>query len=418
LVRHEKLGCAWGVIDPATAAGSQPLTITLQGPGRLRGRILADDGTGLAGVEVKLLFRDVPEEWHRFSSLLLMELYGPFPPWQRTSDENGGFLLEGMPGGAYAVRFNHPDYPSSAHIEIDVAISADTVWEGIMPEGLTVRGTVRNELGEAVPDAWVRVERPRRGLCPNDVHAEWGSRIEVPVTYDGQGSFSAQGLPPGPLRLHAKAPGYRLTKVVLEPCVTPIEIVLEDQPGPEQIPALKGTETLAFSFRWKEYAIDAASVYFGFYWPDTSDRAFERPGEVRGGKVTLEKLPPGIFDVVVDFNDYEAVVLKDVAIPGSPILDLSLTPAPVVTLKIRADGSVRTVRVLDGESHMLRQAPVQADGCVRIWGLGSGEYYLRGRGADGEDYVCDHAVALSADSTVTVHLTRPPQDVKEMAQEE
>ncbi len=134
------------------------------------------------------------------------------------TDEAGRFVLAGIPAtSAFGLIATHVDY-MSAHWETSFTASSVLDIVIAMEKGLRIRGRVQTPIGEAVPDAQVRVRSRSEEIAS--------------VASDGEGGFRTSPLPPGSYVVLAEWREERSEEVEVDLDAATEEVVLTIGAGP------------------------------------------------------------------------------------------------------------------------------------------------------------------------------------------
>jgi hypothetical protein len=207
IVDADGYGVATDTLDPMIAVAGEPwrLRIEVERGARLRGRVVDEAGTPVAGATIEVSAGagddDSPRQTDpgRFGAAhpTLAELRGE----GITTGADGAFTVA-LPEGRWAIATSHPAHAT--------ALSPTIVSDGrtspldltlVMEDGRAVSGVV--------------VDRAEQPVAGAEVEIRWsfGSRVERRVRADGTGRFALRGLPPGKLALVAIARGASGTPV-------------------------------------------------------------------------------------------------------------------------------------------------------------------------------------------------------------
>lgn len=171
--------------------------IVLGQGGRIEGRVVDDEGQGVASAVIE----------HR------SEL-DPVPRILVT-DQDGAFVLEGVRGevSLRAIAAGRP--PALGRVTVEASATTNTTLR-LDPAGLSVRGRVVDAHGRPIDGAQVRIESMRPG----------GGVVRT-VTTDALGEFVAERVPAPPLRVVADHRAYALgAGLDVESLEAPVELAL------------------------------------------------------------------------------------------------------------------------------------------------------------------------------------------------
>lgn len=288
----------------------------------LRGvEIVMDEGGEVAGQVVDARGAPVP------GARVAARVEGAAGPVTGRADDTGAFRLQALPPGRAVLEAEAPGHAPSPPVVVSVSEIPGAVRDGVIlglgaPAALS--GRVRAAGGEGIQGAVVRVARPMSGLA-----------LPVIITGEG-GGFALAALPPGPLSLHASAPGFAPGRLSgIEAPAEDVEIALV--PGGVITGTITaGAEPLAhFSVSVVRRAgLDGAGADDGMPWMQTA-RVVSADGSYRIGA-----LAPGQYAVTGSAPGLAPVERTGVIVaPGREArVDLALAPGA------RVAGAVRDAR--------------------------------------------------------------------------
>jgi len=294
------------------------------------------------------------------------------------SEASGAFRIDGLPPGKYAVSVNHRDFaPLSQDVVVPDGQPATTVVLQLA-EGCTLAGLVRDDEGNPVAGAAVRVSA---GLMDPLV---WQA--------DPAGTFTALHLP-GHVALHVQAPGYlaaeREEDLAGTPCAGRTEITLLRLGGriagrvmdARRFPiagARVRVEPAGGAVRWAtQGTVAGADGTFRVQAPAT-------------GTVRVVASHPSYVEAWVETEpgrEVELLLARGVVVRGAVTDDIGQPLAATVTLS------------LDGRE--VRATASGAEGAFDLGRVGPGTYELRA------------AAAGYADADVTVGIDAPASDAEQ-----
>jgi hypothetical protein len=166
------------------------VSVVLQPPAALLGRVVDDGGTPVAGARVSLHTNDTP-------TIDFLRATASEASWlinTRTGDD-GYFELSNATEGSYQLEVDHADYP--LHWQNDVTVEAgerEDLGELVLPRPAVVEGTLIDPAGQVMTNATVYLTGGPNGS------------ISRRSTSDGKGRYRFDRLPPGGYFLQAEAP--------------------------------------------------------------------------------------------------------------------------------------------------------------------------------------------------------------------
>jgi hypothetical protein len=166
------------------------VSVVLQPPAALLGRVVDDAGAPVAGARVSLHTNDTP-------TIDFLRATASEASWliNTRTDEAGYFELGNATEGSYQLEVDHSDYP--LHWQNDVTVRAgerEDLGELVLPRPAVVEGTLIDPSGQVMTNATVFLTGGPRGS------------ISRRSTSDGKGRYHFDRLPPGGYFLHAEAP--------------------------------------------------------------------------------------------------------------------------------------------------------------------------------------------------------------------
>ncbi|HVV86326.1 MAG TPA: carboxypeptidase regulatory-like domain-containing protein [Kofleriaceae bacterium] len=170
--------------------------IVLPASGSIAGEVVDSDGRPVAGVDVFAVGAGVG----RFG----------FGNGQRT-DEEGHFVVRGIPAGEVRLLAAPPRTKGVFTPVTVVAGKTATAHIVVDRQSSSITGTVRDDSGQPVDDAWVITVREsdnmsRSGRMAHELHAPWQSD-DRPVVTDASGAFAVHDLADGAYTLRAYRKG-------------------------------------------------------------------------------------------------------------------------------------------------------------------------------------------------------------------
>jgi hypothetical protein len=353
--------------------------------------VQVDGGGGdpVSNAEVKLVPLDAPRHWQFLSGRILKMLYGDSRPWRACSDMNGCAVIEGLAAGRYLISLEHPELVSLPTVPEELSLSGGRhVWKAMMAPGRTVSGTIRNDHGEPVPQARVRVRVRRKvlwtGVLGGDkLQCTWTS-APTPVRYDGRGRLTIHQLPYAPLEIRASAEGHAPAMAEIAAQESELELVVRARVNAADSEVEAGGR-LELRFHGGGCVVNLDSCPIFLHVPGTDHLVARELLTCWNGKATSDRLPAGKFDVVVAPHSWEPQVLVNITVPGAGVIDVTLAPAASIHVRTDCCAALRRVHVLDARGRMLRECVVD-QGEFTVWGLRHGVYRLEGSCSDGNEY--------------------------------
>ena len=398
IAQHDKWGSGWAYVESIEARGADVIKITLKGIGRLEGRITDGSGRGLEGAEIELRPIDTTLSWDHLAETILQELYGRKRPWGGRSRDDGMFVVPTLPLGEYWVTLRHPEYIYPKRGLTKISVGEDTHWEAQLVPGRTLSGGVTTEDGEEALAAGImffeRTETVKGGILTNPGRRTDWVRLAPMVKYSGDGRFLATGLPLEKLRVVGSAKGYTPQIVEVGPEEDEVLLVFPKR----ELRAANAAGGLRLEIFWNDMALNLAYVTVAFYVPGTGTKAYSRTLEVSKGRAAVPRVPEGIFDVLIVTAGYEPLLQRDVGIPSSSALRVSLVPVHSILVRVDTRVALDLAEIFDKHGREIATAIVQ-EGCwFRAWSLGPGAYGIRARAVDGKWYRSAEEFVVSKDS--------------------
>ena len=160
------------------------LLVVLKRGAELSGRVVSEDGEGLAGARVSVHGRDLPQ------GTLDVRSHGDESAESVRTDESGAFLISGAAPGPIVLDALADGYQPSPPLEVDLAEGeAAEGLELVLARGATVEGRIENQRGEPVANA-----------------AIWFGRVFV--SSDTEGFYRLDGAVTGTQTVEVRHPGY------------------------------------------------------------------------------------------------------------------------------------------------------------------------------------------------------------------
>lgn len=188
-------GAAPGVLVPT----EKPVRVVLQPASRVSGRVTGSDGKAMP--EVFLSLHEMLERSMGGRSMMAMGR-----SLRAETDDEGGFLFEGVSPGPIEVRAQAPRHQQVELQGLEVKPGQDlTGLEIVLAPGGVIEGRVLSPAGRPVPGAEVVVQEVSQSTSP------FPSFTRLRANADGEGRYVLDGVPPGPRTLAATAEGYDRT---------------------------------------------------------------------------------------------------------------------------------------------------------------------------------------------------------------
>ncbi len=226
---------------------------------------------------------------------------------------------------------------------------------------------------EAAGGLHVRVVEARSGRTLEGASVQSPSAPEVLWREERVGHFRAAPLVPGPHVLIVRAPGHGAVQRHLEVGAGPeteVEIALQ----PERVLAgrILGPEGLG---------LEGARIHL--MGPGRSGAAEVHTGP--DGRFAVRELTEDTYDLRVERPGYLSV-MRELRLPRTEPLELSLLPAAAVTVRVRGvrgepveEATVTLSGVGEGRGETVREEGTDARGAVHFGGLVPGSYIARAR---------------------------------------
>lgn len=312
----------------------------------------AVDGEGAPVPDARVLARfDVPGELH--------------PERGATTGDDGAFVLEGLDEGRYELTATAPGRARGRAV---AAAGAEGVAIELAAEG-RVRVRVLDVDGEPVAAATIVVER-----AMGDLEQE---TLAVVSGYDAEGAFDVGGLPLGPCRVVAVAPGFAASE--------PVSAIAAADPRPTEVRVGRGGTILGRVVSGSDgHPIEGARVTLEGRLGASSSAVPVSSSALTDadGRFELSGAPPGVGSVVAWAADHHGRVRSGIAIAERVRVDIgTLDLSPV------EDGEEPRIElagigaVLSADQDVLRIGRVVDGGGAAEVGLGAGDAILRIDGA-------------------------------------
>jgi len=184
---------AWPAIALAQTARDSPAQpASPVGTASIAGRVIADDASAQPLRRARVLVQPTPAQ--------------PQVGWTATTDDNGRYVVQGLPAGRYAITASKPAWMSGAYgarrpgrAGTPVALAAGQQLSNVdvrLPRGAVITGTVYDPSGQ--PAAGVSVSAMRYSYSTLSGQRMLGSPTSgSSVITDDRGVYRAYGLPAG-----------------------------------------------------------------------------------------------------------------------------------------------------------------------------------------------------------------------------
>ncbi len=177
------------------SADEREVVLVLRGASVVAGQVYETRGGPAAGAEVRIVGS------------------GVWPPRSAISDADGRFRFDDVPEGIYEVHARRGNEVAPGHRGLRVEEGASAFVTLRMTQGVALRGVIRNDLGDALADAEVRITPDGLALLPEQ------------TTTREDGSFEIVGLLPGERWVSASAEGHVSASVFVN-LEDPLELAL------------------------------------------------------------------------------------------------------------------------------------------------------------------------------------------------
>jgi hypothetical protein len=305
-----------------------------------------------------------------------VSLEGPVPGF-RELDSNGEVAFEGVLPGAYRAHVScEPGMELTDEIEVGLQ-SVTRDWD--LNPGSSLTGVVM--WGDALPLARARVE-------VDPIGEPRSRRSVVCSSNDEHGAFSCFGLEPGEYACQLRENAVARSEIV--------PVTLREGSSPPTV-VLRANPTASLHIRIENAAslqLEALTVVA------QRKGSAPRPADRKGSEFVLERIPLGVYDVMLDPEVAGGRRTVELMNAGA-VVDLSLTPPPGRTLSGRVvdergngvpDAWVR-VSGTSPYGALFPASPVMSDaeGAFTIPGLLQGSYELSAASSRGEARLDDVA---------------------------
>ena len=182
-------------VSRQVAAEEREVVVVLRSASVVAGQVYEARGGPASGAEVRIVGS------------------GIWPPVASRSDDEGRFRFDDVPEGVYEVHARRGNEVATPHRGLEVREGSSAFVTLRMTTGVTLRGVVRNDLGEPLAGAQVRITPDGLALLPDE------------TTTRPDGSFAIAGLLPGERWVSASAAGHVSTSVFAD-LAEPLELEL------------------------------------------------------------------------------------------------------------------------------------------------------------------------------------------------
>ncbi len=384
----------WTLYRAGEIESGKPFAVKLNELCTFAGRIVDEEGKGVAGVSVKIFPVDRPSYWNNVE-FLIGRFVEPKLFVART-DRNGAFQIEGVPAGRYAVRWLHRTMAASREGEREVVLPRLTPWVGTATKGEELHGRMITENGQPVPGGRVVLRVSDPGIANG-----WRPVAPTHILYDGEGGFLAFGLEKAKHLIMARAAGLRSEAIQVDSFGE--EVVLILKPAPEQNDT-QGTR-LVFNLTVEGAAPEFSWVNF-WYAREGSSRYQPAALRVERGVGVAQGIPPGTYDVLVAAYGFAPVELHSIKVPAAGPISIQLTPAPFVRGRINVSSGrpPRFLEILDSAGRQLHKCIVDPQGGIIIPGIVKGVYRCVGTRNGRVTHVSVGDVLISPPGPVQIQL--------------
>ena len=281
---------AYGEFDVFVDENTPPQEIALSSGGTIAGVVTTASG---APLKVQIM------------------LNGPYVGYGNTTDDMGRFYFKNMPPGRYAVATT--DSAGSARQEF--VLGQDERKEDIVltiAAGRTVRGVVRGVRAEQLKQTFL-------SLHPKSRPAYFSARI------DEQGSYTLNGVPPGPADLSVYADGRRLEKKIDVPADRDVVVDIVFPPGAR------------LSGRVTQGGKPATPRNVWMRLADTQTGTLYQARTAEDGAYEIEGVPPGEYRLRADDD-----ISRLISIAGDAVLNIDI-PAVQLGGRVQEEGGTTPI---------------------------------------------------------------------------
>lgn len=343
---------------------------------RLRGTVLAHDGTPVGGASVNAQPAIADDGWKSWQ-------------WEET-EADGTFEMDGLRGGTYKVSASPDDAPETEKpISVEVPDQGEASVEIRLAQGGTIAGTVRDEDGQPVARVHVRAQGRRGGF-------RWGGNDGTQTLDDG--SFRLEGVAPGSYRVTAARDSWGWGSELRAPGKT------DDDKAGEKVEVKAGqtaradllVESLSGVIRGKVVDGSGAAVTDAFVDAEReSDSAAAEAGGTRrsmrwgwsrtpiltdtDGAFAIEKLSPGTYTVRAYRKGGGEALVEHVAVGTTVTVTIRPTGSIAGDVTVSGGGSPDqvTITVLDEKTGFRRREEFfRTEGAFVMRELPAGTYEI------------------------------------------
>jgi protocatechuate 3,4-dioxygenase beta subunit len=348
LVAREGLLPGWML--GVEAGSGRAVEVELQAAASVSGRVVTEDGSGVAGARVDLRAAAPP------GGTLDADLLVPGLSGSASTDDRGRFTIAGLGAGAAVVEAGAAGYRPSEpeRVEVGAGAAVDGL-ELVLGHGATLEGRVDDSDGRPIEGVRLSVGR-------------------VSTRTDADGRYRLQGLAEGAqsVALEHASFGRQLYDVDVRPPVSTRDFTLAGGlPVEGRVVDPAG------------YPVEGAEIVLRSAGPQTP--AIYRAVAGPGGRFSIAGVAAATYDVEAGASGYATTVRRSgLRVRGAPVRDLELVLEPGTVLDgqllgLDPDEVARVTVDATGEAGQVRRAVVGAGGSYEIDGLGPGDWLVRAR---------------------------------------
>lgn len=348
------------------------INVVLTRGGSVSGRVLNEKGKPLGRAEVVVLVAVVEEGggW----SWMEEEKAG-------TTDKSGAYRIRGLRPGQKHLVARVGGYAPGSVENVQVIDGMETTGiDIVLPEGLMISGTVRDQRGNPVEDAQVSV-------WPSEARGDLKARVSrygmTTSSTDLRGHYKITGLAQGRYEVNVNAEGYKHAERDNVPAgSTSVDFILIKLGGiaGRVINCPPGRVEMEISLYGKEARLAGINWPFATYSQESFDGTFE---------IVVDD--PGTYTVEVKveghgFGRAENVVVKEGEVTGGVVIELEWGTKLVVRVVNKTRGTPiegATVLIHEGSAVLLKRLVGRGegnktgpDGSFTIDGLKPGNYMI------------------------------------------
>ena len=308
---HSGFAKARDALIPLQSRETREVEITLFDGGRVAGRVVDQDGEPVSDVKVLLRLTTM--------SMDLVDIEGDTMRETERTNDDGEFEFTGVPPGDYTAALKSSRYlPLATDIlEIDHGVDVEDLLL-LADRGLTIAGTVLDENGEPLEDAWVL------GMPPVSMMDMWGNsqrEFREGQDTDENGHFEISGFEPEEIELRISKSGYIPVRTLVDAGVEDqvVEMVRTSNVSGIVVSLIDGEPITVFELKMvpSEGIFDFTDM-MGI--EDRIRRAVPpKSFASETGEFEMDDVQPGLFDLTVTADGFSITTLKEVEIlPGEP----------------------------------------------------------------------------------------------------